>query len=435
MSPFAWVSVFFLLLMTVCVLVLLIIPGHGQGSVGHDQLVPKIRSPSHVRVSDEVGHAQGSAVVHNEAIKICDSTLRNRTWSREWGEQFTYSMKWPIEIYDESIKGCRKTTDDDDVWLLGPRIDQRIQIRWSDAMRDTHEFDPREQKFVCKAGEIRVDYLGHKTEPEYDLNEYFVDPGKPCRPSPAAKLSEAPWGYAKPIVRYPDSYPPMLVGEKLFERELDSWPYIDKDGRTRFQHLIFDTAAKTARIETYASPSGENILPLGFFGNDVPTEGPLKLRGFTAGVPTDRKKYVWYILASGSFTLPRFTENLAEHARYLERSEPLNVPKNGIIDLGKSDTYDVPTPFIEGEVAVGETMVLSARGIKFKGFGDDTVVEENSFRLLRIEVIATARFTRSSLRQDKPAWAQDVTVTCNVWWETLHFNQDAPTTSLVLWKK
>src|SRR3981189_1927101 len=162
MSPFAWVSVFFLLLMTVCVLVLLIIPGHGQGSVGHDQLVPKIRSPSHVRVSDEVGHAQGSAVVHNEAIKICDSTLRNRTWSREWGEQFTYSMKWPIEIYDESIKGCRKTTDDD-VWSSEPII----QIPWSDAMRDNHEFDPREQKFVRKAGEIRVDYLGDRTEPEH----------------------------------------------------------------------------------------------------------------------------------------------------------------------------------------------------------------------------------------------------------------------------
>lgn len=108
----------------------------------------------------------------NPITTMCNLTQKTRIWEWQWGEKFQFQIPWPAEVMVGNT--CQIPTDD----II---TNNKIRLRWSNAMPKEHLFDLKTEQFICENNEeYRWNYKAGVTEPIAE-DTAFINPASPCQ--------------------------------------------------------------------------------------------------------------------------------------------------------------------------------------------------------------------------------------------------------------
>lgn len=181
--------------------------------------------------------------------KLCNNTPNPRIYNYEWAEKFTYSIdEWPTEIMDEN-RNCVVPTDD----IISDPI---IQLGWTNAMPNTHDYNIISEKYICPEDTSYViDYKNQVVDPVPDgvINHLY-----PCQ-------NELVDTSVFDFPLYTATLPPLSIvmyTPCYIKNSTTLWPIwpIKNDSANAY----VSATIKMTESELIISRQSTSILPLGF---------------------------------------------------------------------------------------------------------------------------------------------------------------------------
>lgn len=273
--------------------------------------------------------------------KLCDNQPNPRVYNYEWAEKFTYTIdSWPKEIMD-SNRNCVEPTDS----IIANPI---INLKWSDAMPEEHEYNIVTEQYVCPEGtKYIVDYKHQTINPHLNgIVNYLT----PC-------INESADITKMPLYAFKPNFPPLYF--ILFCRVYMSnytdyylWPVLKNPTEHTYLSTTFEYSDTDLVITTYSSKQ----LPLGFMESSSSSgeNQPLIYIGYKDYVISP--KYLYFFAISGRY------ETAVLNEPTVIKTE--SIPLMSKVDTNQSITFALKLSLIQNPSEILPGVIFSHDGFK-----------------------------------------------------------------------
>lgn len=276
--------------------------------------------PEEYTFSDEiVTFKYGSVVCIDNVsdVKMCDATPQPKTFTYKWAESTTFTIEsWPTEVLDDN-RNCVAPTND----IISNPL---VQLQWTDAMLDEHEYNIMTDKYTCPEDTAYViDYKNQTVEPEVDgpLNHL-----SPCQ-NALADISATQFQLFAPT--FPTLY--MFLYSYVYIPDYSKyslWPIKYKAPSNTYKVTSMWLTESELTITTRKSSK----LPLGFSDpTDIDVDNRLLYNGYKEY--TIDSQLIYYFAVSGKYESTDMYES--------DISEADTIPVKSTVDTTESDTFAV----------------------------------------------------------------------------------------------
>lgn len=267
---------------------------------------------------------------------LCDNSPNSKVYKYKWMESFQYEINnWPKEIMNSQRK-CVAPTDD----II---IDPTIQLKFSEAMPETHKFDLKTQQYICGDDtKFKWDYVNQVLIP--NTAKGLVNSAAPCQNdyvnNPNITFDISPIPTSGIYV--------MCTENALIDGEHYFWP-IKRSGKYISSTIKFISSSQL-EIKTQSS----NIIPMGF--RDPNDDGkPLILNGYADYNP--KEMLVYYFIGSGNVETPIMFEPV------VEKTEHRNVLST--VKTNQNITFAIDMRTISNTIQLLPEVTITSKTLKF----------------------------------------------------------------------